>query len=46
MKTQKEVEEMLRELKEEKIKLTCRYSKSTIWKLNKKIAVLEWVLER
>ena len=45
MKTEKEIKEKIRELKEERIKLTRQYSKSTICNINKKIAILEWVLE-
>ncbi len=44
MRTEKQVRKELLECKKERIKSTRLYSKSAILKLNRKIEVLEWVL--
>ena len=45
MRTEKQVRKELVECKKERVKSTRLYSKSVILRLNRKIEVLEWVLD-
>lgn len=45
MKTEKQVKKELLECRKERVKSTRLYSQTAIFKLNRKIEVLEWVLD-